>query len=273
MTKTRWLTVTPLQTSNIAMLARLQIRPGAPISLGAPGPALLVLASGQLKAQVGVHRHTVGPSDVVQVRAGHVLHASASEPANGWWLRVQPQASGWQIAQMHQHQPELVALLAQPSFDRQGLERLDAVVATAASAMQGILPKTAIGRLVRLALDRLYERVELPEMCRVAGLKKHAMIRRFRQHTGMTPAAFFLALRLGASLEPLANGARPIDVAHAFGFSDQSHYIRRFAAAFGSTPGAFQNNGDFVPSAAKFARAEPEADLARCTEYGVALAS
>ena len=245
MSDERWMGATRLRSPTIAFAARLELSSGAAVDIGAPSPSVLVIEQGHLEVQVGTQRTILAPGGVAQVRTGQVLAGRADRRVSAWWLRVVPTATGPVLAETFQSLPRFAdalkaAALQQPVSEEACQQLEQWAVAATAGLSDRPPPDTPVGRIAKLALDRLGERVSLKDMGAVSGLEKHTMLRRFRRATGKTPAAFFVALRLGATLGPLANGARPVDIAHTFGFSDQSHFIRRFAAAYGTTPGAFR---------------------------------
>lgn len=97
---------------------------------------------------------------------------------------------------------------------------------------------------VALACDlfeaRYDEDLSLADMSRLTGLSRHHLIRAFRRHTGLTPHAFLVDVRVRRARERLRRGETPGDVAAATGFCDQAHLTRAFRARYGVTPGVFR---------------------------------
>ena len=83
--------------------------------------------------------------------------------------------------------------------------------------------------------------IGLGDLAQMAGLSKYHFLRVFKQHTGLTPHAYLLKLRVEQARKYLEQGMSPSDVASMAGFSDQSHLTRRFKAVYGVTPGVFQS--------------------------------
>ncbi len=101
---------------------------------------------------------------------------------------------------------------------------------------------------VRLATEWLRANLGVEdalETCaRRAGLAPSSFRRAFRNHQGISFAAWLRQERLDASRRTLVLSALRIeDVARDAGFRDAHTFIRRFRARFGRTPGAFRREG------------------------------
>jgi transcriptional regulator GlxA family with amidase domain len=113
------------------------------------------------------------------------------------------------------------------------------------------MPLAAVprGGLAPGALRRVREHVErhiahaldVTELAAIAGLSESHFSRAFKQSTGMSPHRYVLGRRVRVAAELLRDTAYLVaDIALAVGFSDQSHFTRRFAAIMRETPGAFR---------------------------------
>lgn len=100
-------------------------------------------------------------------------------------------------------------------------------------------PHTPLGRVRRLVLSSLNRPLGLAEMAEAARENPFTLIRKFRRWLGTTPCAYHLAVRLSAARLRLFAGSPASQVAHDLGFSDQSHFTRRFQQSFGVTPGRY----------------------------------
>jgi AraC-like DNA-binding protein len=81
--------------------------------------------------------------------------------------------------------------------------------------------------------------VTLTDLAAVADLSTSHLLRSFRKHTGITPHAYLIQMRIEASKSLLRLGNAISDVADATGFTDQSHFTRHFKRIMGVTPGQY----------------------------------
>lgn len=71
------------------------------------------------------------------------------------------------------------------------------------------------------------------------GLSKGHFARAFRQTTGQSPHQWLMKRRVEMATALLGDGTRSLlDIAHACGFADQSHFTRVYTRFTGTTPGA-----------------------------------
>lgn len=91
----------------------------------------------------------------------------------------------------------------------------------------------------RLA-DQLHEPVALDTLARELGLSKFHLLRAFQKETGLSPRQWAMQLRTRRAKGLLRAGLAASEVAHSLGFADQSHLNRHFRAAYGLTPGRYQ---------------------------------
>lgn len=100
--------------------------------------------------------------------------------------------------------------------------------------------KNCVARAKSYMAESLDRPLLLKDIAAAAGLSNWHFLRTFKRVTGMPPHAYLNQLRLERARGFLAAGEAPAQVAAALGFSDQSHLIRRFKAAFGFTPGQYR---------------------------------
>ncbi len=79
----------------------------------------------------------------------------------------------------------------------------------------------------------------LGELARVAGLRRRQLVWAFGRRFGLPPHRYLMQLRIDAARTLLAQGVPAAEVATAVGFADQSHFLRRFKAVVGVTPGRY----------------------------------
>lgn len=107
------------------------------------------------------------------------------------------------------------------------------------TAPVGSCEHRAVGRVKALLHDRMSDDVTLDELACAAGLSRYYVPRVFKRATGMSPHEYQLLVRVQAAIHRLARGERPVDVAAALGFADQSHFGRHFRRIVRASPAAF----------------------------------
>ena len=106
---------------------------------------------------------------------------------------------------------------------------------------QGGLSAGAMRRVREFVDMHLGESIDLPMLAAAAGLSLHHFARQFKQSAGVTPHHYLTQKRLQRAQEMLAQTDLPLsDIAHAAGFSDQSHLARHFRHTLGTTPREFR---------------------------------
>jgi AraC-like DNA-binding protein len=98
----------------------------------------------------------------------------------------------------------------------------------------------ALRRMCAFIHQHHAQAVTLDQIAAHAGLSKFYVVRLFKRHLGITPHAYLVMVRLVRAQALLRAGWSATDTAHELGFCDQSHFIRRFRQATGTTPAAFQ---------------------------------
>lgn len=86
----------------------------------------------------------------------------------------------------------------------------------------------------------LHNDLSLDQIAAEANLSKYHFLRMFRQQFGLSPHQYILNQRINRAREALIAGRRLEDVVFDFGFTDLSHFNRRFKPIFGMTPKQFQ---------------------------------
>ncbi|GAL31727.1 transcriptional regulator AraC family [Vibrio maritimus] len=88
--------------------------------------------------------------------------------------------------------------------------------------------------------DYCTNKVSLDELATLTGVSKYHLIHEFKRHFGVTPHQFQVQQRVCYSKSLLKAGHKPIDVAVACGFHDQSHFHKTFVSAMGINPKTYQ---------------------------------
>ena len=80
-------------------------------------------------------------------------------------------------------------------------------------------------------------RVSLAAVAKMCGMSKAAFGRAFKTAAGMALGGYLNQVRMTHAMELLGeSGASIAEIASRLGFSDQSHFDRRFRRTFGRTP-------------------------------------
>jgi len=123
--------------------------------------------------------------------------------------------------------------------------RIDAIASfpqlPANEQARGGLPPGVLRR-VRAHIDANLEgNIDLADLAAVANLSRCHFARAFKQSVGATPHHYLVQRRLERAQELLAETEMPLaEIALATGFSDQSHFSRRFREHLHASPSAFR---------------------------------
>jgi len=177
-------------------------------------------------------------SEAFGVRAGrlrlrHVMRTADPVFAQVAWLAVRELRT-----EAHPAQPLVVGALHSLLAGH--------IVRTSAHVEAPPVARSRAGKAgVRRTIDYIREHptvsFSLDELAAVAGLSRHHFARVFRAVTGESPVRYVERTRIDYAMLLLASGNLSLsEVAVAVGFSDQSHFTRRFRAYAGLTPGQFR---------------------------------
>jgi len=90
--------------------------------------------------------------------------------------------------------------------------------------------------------DHAAEDMSLEAMSRRAGVSPGHLIRRFKQHFGMTPHAYVINRRVQRGQRALRQGWAIVDAALDSGFADQPHFQRMFKRLLALTPRQYRRS-------------------------------
>lgn len=148
-------------------------------------------------------------------------------------------ALSWQLLQLHSQ-----AAMHNEAFNAATLLLLEPLLIQmkliSPAGRAGGLSVQAFQRVRDYCFSHLAQPISLQTLATLCGLSRFQFLRRFQQHTGMTPHAWLKRLRLEQACRLLAQPARNLaQVAAEVGFYDQSHFSRAFRQAFGIAPSAW----------------------------------
>jgi len=112
----------------------------------------------------------------------------------------------------------------------------------APQARGGLTPGTL--RRIREHIEANLEAdIDLEVLADIAGLSRCHFARAFKQSAGVTPHSYLMYRRLGRAQRLLAETDLSLaEIALATGFSDQSHFSRRFRELLDVSPSAFRRS-------------------------------
>jgi AraC-like DNA-binding protein len=96
--------------------------------------------------------------------------------------------------------------------------------------------------LVSAAVDWLEKTAgtrRIDDLTEYIGLSQSALERRFRRIVGISPKKYASVVRLQRAVKMRTTATDLTAIAHAAGYFDQSHFIKDFKRAIGTTPDAF----------------------------------
>lgn len=101
-----------------------------------------------------------------------------------------------------------------------------------------------VDRLLILARDFIHghlgEELTLDEISKAANLSKYHFLRLFNRQFGITPHQCIVNCRINQARKALEAGKSVNDLVYEYGFSDVSHFNRRFKPIYGITPRQYQ---------------------------------
>ena len=172
-----------------------------------------------------------------RARNGGDIHTAvvAVGSAQIWTAIVTPPIS----SALHQHVPEYTSLHFRPRLDSIGCVHPSA---PPDYSVGGLAPR-ALQRVREYVEEHLSENIELETLADIAGLSKWHFARAFKESVGTPPHFYLVQRRLERAQQLLAETDLPLaQIALKIGFSDQSHFSRRFRTVLGLTPRSFRRS-------------------------------
>jgi AraC family transcriptional regulator len=108
---------------------------------------------------------------------------------------------------------------------------------------KGGLASRPLQRVIEYINENLPEALSLAELASIAKLSPHHFASAFKDRTGISPHRYVIERRLDRARELLRRNENSIsEIAHAVGFSSQSHLTTHFRRATGLTPRTFRQS-------------------------------
>lgn len=99
---------------------------------------------------------------------------------------------------------------------------------------------SAVRRALDYVEDRGNEKISLAELAEAAGVSRFHLVKIFQKELGVSPMKYIEWMRIERAKQMIRSSQLPlVEIAYAIGFSDQSHFTRRFRYHVGCTPAAF----------------------------------
>lgn len=103
-----------------------------------------------------------------------------------------------------------------------------------------IASSAAVRRACEFIHDCGAERISLTDIAQAAGISRFHLTREFKRATGLAPFQYLERLRIEQAKAMIRAGQLPLaDIAFAVGFSDQSHFTKRFRHHASCTPAVY----------------------------------
>lgn len=96
--------------------------------------------------------------------------------------------------------------------------------------------------LLRYLNEHVTEAISLDHLSNTFYLSKFALLREFKEHTGLSIHQYILARRILLAQELLSQGIKPNQVSEQCGFSDYTSFYRAFRNRTGTSPNQFSRD-------------------------------
>ena len=108
---------------------------------------------------------------------------------------------------------------------------------------QSSLTESMVHTIRNYIFENLSEDISIDDLAFQTGLSKFYFLKEFKKYTGITPYQFMLKLKLEKAQELLRHTDKSLsEISYELSFSDQSHFTRAFANAFGESPKKYKSN-------------------------------
>ena len=108
---------------------------------------------------------------------------------------------------------------------------------------KGGIASRPLQRVIEYINENLPEALSLAELASIAKLSPHHFASAFKDSTGISPHQYVIERRLERARDLLRRNKNSIsEIAHAVGFSSQSHLSAHFRRTMGLTPRTFRQS-------------------------------
>jgi AraC-like DNA-binding protein len=91
--------------------------------------------------------------------------------------------------------------------------------------------------------NNLSNPLDIDQLCRDACMSRSRLYVEFKKQLGCSPGEFHQQIRLKSAADAIKSGKSVTDACYSYGFSDLSHFSRRFARFFGVAPSVYRQKG------------------------------
>lgn len=229
-------------------------------------PAIGVVDRGSMKTYCRRGHHLLGTGTVLLLNPGEI-HAPAPAGSSGWSFRMfyleeklfSSVSSNFAMHDLRFQQPfvqdrELASRLFQLHLELEENgdalhfeSRLVSIFSRLAERHAEIVShspgqKSDKGKIdyVRQYLEANYNKnLRLTELAELSSFSASHFLRAFTETVGLTPHAYLTQLRIEFATCLLRAGTPLVEVAYLAGFTDQSHFTKKFKRILGVTPGQY----------------------------------
>jgi AraC-like DNA-binding protein len=208
--------------------------------VGADRAGQSTLSAHHVYATTGMTLWSLFKTEGALFRNGHVGNdvyttLVSLEGAQIWSAIITPPESD----SVHKHNSDYATVRYRPRLESIGYFRRPE---RPASLIGGLTPRV-LQRICNYIEEHLAENIELAMLANIAGLSKWHFAREFKQSAGTTPHFYLIQRRLERAQQLLAESDLSLtQIALRSGFSDQSHFSRRFRVHFGVPPHSFRRS-------------------------------
>ncbi len=100
--------------------------------------------------------------------------------------------------------------------------------------------KTGLHAVVDYIKSNVTQPMDIESLCKIACMGRSKLYGEFKKHLACTPQAYILQQRLAWAAQQIKNGGHITQISYECGFSDPSHFSRRFKQHFSISPKQYQ---------------------------------